>query len=261
MNEFFDYITFNIENRPQAFGPYHLVCLFAVITLCALSIIFRKKLSDKFVNNTLIVVGAAYIILEIYKQIIFVYNEWQFTNYSWYIFPMAFCSTPLYLTMLAGILKKGKFYDYITSYLAIYAMFAGLCVMALPGDVLIRWGGINFQTMFLHGGMIVIAFLLLATNRVSPTWKTFLKSTIVFGVFLSIALIMNFAWPLLKIDALFNMFQLSPYYTCSLPVLNTIQANAPYIVFLLAYVVGFIAVAALIFAIYKLIVKISTKKA
>jgi len=260
MNKFLDFISFAIDNPPKAFATYHIICLLLVIALSALCIIFRKKLSDKFVNNTLIVVGAMYIVLEIYKQIVFWWNNSHFGAYPWYIFPFTFCSSPIYITMLAGVLKKGKLYEYLTSYLAIYALFAGVLVMLIPGDVFCHWAGINFQTMFLHGMMVVIAFLLLATKKVSTKWSSFLKASIVFIVFLTIAMAMNLAWPLLKIDALFNMFQLSPYYTTSYPVLNTIQANYPYIVFLLAFIVGFVAAAAIIFGVYKLVVTLSNKK-
>ena len=260
MKGFLDFITFNTE-MPKAYGTYHLICLFVVIALCALCIIFRKKLSDKFVNKSLVIVGALYIALEVYKQIVFCWNYGQFTSYPWFAFPFAFCSSPIYLTMLAGLLKKGKLYEYLVSYLATYALFAGLCVMFIPGDVFCYWGGINFQTMFLHGMMVVVAFLLFATKKVPTKWSAYLKASIVFVIFLAIAMVLNLAWPLLKIDQTFNMFQLSPYYTTSYPVLNTIQANYPYVVFLLAFVLGFVAAVSIIFALYKLAIKLSSKKA
>jgi len=53
------------------------------------------------------------------------------------------------------------------------------------------------------------------------------------------------------------LLQASPDYR---PVLNTIQANYPYIVFLLAFIVGFVAAAAIIFGVYKLVVTLSNKK-
>lgn len=260
MNKFFDFITFSVDEPPKAFGLYHLICLALVIGLCAACIIFRKKLSNKFVNNTLIITGVGYIILEIYKQIVFCWNFGQFTSYPWFVFPFTFCSSPIYVTMLAGILKKGKVYEYITSYLATYALFAGLIVMLVPGDVFCWWAGINFQTMFLHGMMTVIAFLLLATKTVSPKWNSLLKASVVFAGFLIVAMAMNLAWPLLKIDVAFNMFQLSPYYTTSYPVLSTIQSNFPYIVFFLSFLLGFGLAVTIIFSIYKLAIKLSSKK-
>ena len=260
MNKFFNFITFSVDTPPKAFGLYHIICLVIVILLSASCIIFRKKISNKFVNNSLIVVGATYIILEVYKQIVFCWNYGQFTSYPWFVFPFTFCSSPIYVTMLAGILKKGKIYEYLTSYLATYALFAGLIVMLIPGDVFCWWAGINVQTMFLHGMMTVIAFLLLATKTVSPKWSSLLKASIVFAAFLVVAMAMNLAWPLLKIDVPFNMFQLSPYYTTSYPVLNTIQANYPYIVFFLAFLFGFVLAVTIIFSIYKLILKLSKRK-
>ena len=38
----------------------------------------------------------------------------------------------------------------------------------------------------------------------------------------------------------FNMFYISPFYPCTLPVLNIIYEKTPYIVFLLCYILGFL---------------------
>ena len=221
--------------------------------------IFRKKLSDKFIKNTFIIAGILFIVLEIYKQIVFWWDA-KFTAYPWYIFPWQFCSTPIYLTALCGFIKKGHFRDALLAFMATFGLFAGLSVMLLPDGVLCWWAGINVQTMILHGGMVVLGILIYATKQIDTSWKTFLKGLIVFGFFLAIALALNFAWPLLKIDALFNMFQLSPYYTCDYPVLNTLQTSLPYGGFLLAYIVGFTGIAALVFSINKLINKLANKK-
>ena len=145
----------------------------------------------------------------------------------------------MYLMVIAGILRKGKVYDCIKSYLATFALFAGLCVMVYPGDVFTRQIGINIQTMFWHSSMFTIGFLLLATRSVKFNFKIIIKATYVFLIMLAIALIMNIIWHYCGTDATFNMFYISPYLPCTLPLLSIIYASTPYIVFLIIYVVGF----------------------
>jgi hypothetical protein len=63
-----------------------------------------------------------------------------------------------------------------------------------------------------------------------------------------------------KPDVGFNMFYISPFQPCTLPVLSEVYAKVPsYPVFLVIYVLGFTLVAALIYTIEKVSAKICTK--
>lgn len=250
--------------KPTLYGWFHLMCLGIVLIFSILVIIFRKKFSQKFINNTLLITGIVFLVFEIYKQLVMTYDSNGLTGILWYIFPFQFCSTPIYLTLLAGILRKGKVYDCIVSYLGTYSLFAGLAVMFLPTTVFISLIGINIQTMVVHGGMVVIGFLLLSTQTVKYSWKSLLKATLIFVIMSFIAMLMNVLWYFFGTTDTFNMFFISPWYECTLPILDTIQANAPYIIFLLCYFVGFFACSGIVFGIYilidKLVGKIKSKK-
>ena len=65
---------------------------------------------------------------------------------------------------------------------------------------------------------------------------------------------LNLSVPSINGGEPFNMFFISPYYECPLPVLSIIHEAAPYVVFLLVYVVGF---SALSFVVYNVIYYIS----
>ena len=234
--------------KPVPYGWFHLMCFAIVIALSVLAIVFRKKISTKAVNVTMLIVGVAMIVFEIYKQVIMNFDNGAFEPYHWYIFPFQFCSTPMYLMVLAGILRKGKVYDCIVSYLGTFALFAGLAVMFLPTTVFIPTIGINIQTMFVHGGMVVIGVLLLATQTAKVEWKTILKAMIVFGIMVVVALIMNIIWHYAgpAEEHTFNMFFISPWYNCELPILQMVQYATPYPIFLLAYIIGFSVCATII---------------
>lgn len=238
---------------PTWFGWFHILYLCLMVAECVTIYIFRKKMSKKTINLIILCTGIALIIFEIYKQIVmsFRYNGGNGNStwiYQWYSFPFQFCSTPMYLMVLAGILRKGKAYDCIMSYLSTFALFGGLVVMVYPGDVFTTTIGINIQTMFWHSSMFSIGFLILATRSVEFNLKTILKASIVFCIMLALALMMNIAWHYGGIDKTFNMFYISPYYKCPLALLNIIYDKVPYIIFLAIYIIGFMLAATLMMA-------------
>jgi hypothetical protein len=145
----------------------------------------------------------------------------------------------MYVMLLASILKKGKIYNALISYLSTYSLFAGIAVMCLPTTVFIPTIGINIQTMVIHGGMVIIGILLMATNKIKFIWKTLLESSIIFIILSSIALIMNVIAHFTIPNETFNMFYISPWFDCELPILKSIQDGTPYIIFLLCYLIGF----------------------
>lgn len=235
---------------PTTFGWYHIMWLVIMVTACTLVYVFRKKFSQKAVSNIILITGIIVILFEIYKQVVYASFHYvgggaSYFEYSWYNFPFQFCSTPMYVMLLAGIFRKGRFNDTLKSYLATFAMFGGLCVMIYPGDVFCYSIGINIQTMVCHTSMVVVAFMLWATQSVQFNLKTLLKALIVFVVFVAIAFGLNVLWHYYGNGGSFNMFFISPYTPCTLPLLSMIYPKVPYFLFLIIYVVGF-ALAALI---------------
>lgn len=227
---------------PTAYGWYHLMCLGIIIALSiGLSFAFRHA-SDKKIRIFLLITSIIMILLEIYKQFIFSYdieNNKIVWDYEWYAFPFQFCSTPMYIALIASLIKKGKVQDCLYSFLATFGLFAGALVMFYPGNVFMSYIGINIQTMFHHGMMAVIGIVLLTSKSVKIEHKTILKAGIVFLSLIITALLMNCIYVWLGGAEDFNMFYISPYKECELVVFSTIQANTPYIVFLLSYVIGF----------------------
>ncbi|MGN1200803.1 MAG: hypothetical protein ACI4R8_00870 [Candidatus Caccovivens sp.] len=260
--EFLHWLQGKMET-PTWFGWYHILWLGIMVVACTLIYIFRNRISRKDVNITLLVAGIVLIVLEIYKQIIYSFNynggggnsTW---DYQWYAFPFQFCSTPMYLMLLAGILRKGKVYDALLGYLATFAFFGGLCVMIYTGDVFSSYIGINIHTMIWHCSMVVIGFMILATRSVPLNLKTVLKASIVFACMIAIALILNIIWHYCGNEETFNMFFISPYYPCTLALMNIIYQTTPYPVFLLIYIIGFVLVAFIIMGFAMLFAKLES---
>ncbi len=226
---------------PSSFGWYHFLCLALVIGLCVIVAVYCRDLSDKRYDRILLYTTIAMVALEIYKQLNFSYNwEENVWDYSWYIFPFQFCSTPMYVMPLAIIFRKKQLVrDALRAYLATYGLFAGLAVMVYPDNVFIETIGVNIQTMVHHGGMVVIGVLTWVSGKAKLSHKTVLYALPVFAALSTLALGANFLWHFVGNDESFNMFYISPYYNSSLPILSTLQPLLPYPVFLIVYLVGF----------------------
>ena len=239
---------------PVPYGSFHLLWLGITIVTAVLLALQSRKMDRETINKTVLVTAIVTILLETYKQINFTFGDGSAApSYQWYAFPWQFCSTPMYIGLLAGLLRKGRVHDALCAYLATFGLFAGLAVMLYPTAVFMETVGINIQTMFWHGSMVVIGVLLLASGHVKLEWKTLFKALPVFIVTVSIAVLMNEAAYRTGIleEHTFNMFYISPYCAPSLPVYSLVQQVLPFPWSLAVYVLGFTAAAGIVLGVAK----------
>lgn len=249
---------------PGLYGWFHLMWL-GIVAATTIALCLWQKHSPVSHHRTVVGITAILVIvLEVYKQINFgfSYENGVTFDYAWYAFPFQFCSTPMYVGLLAFLIKPGKVHHALCAYLATFAVFAGACVMVYPGDVFMKTVGINIQTMVCHGSMIVIGVYLLATGYVPLQHKTILKAACVFAVCVGLAVIMNeiaFAAGLLETDT-FNMFYVSRHCDPHLPVYSLVQPLLPFPLDLLVYIIGFSLAAYIILLIAMGIRALTQKK-
>ena len=231
---------------PQAWGWFHLLFWGLSIGTAVLLCVFHKKDKPDRVRKVVLTVAILVIILEVYKQINFSFGSGTTFNYQWYAFPFQFCSTPMYVGLLAGLIKKGKVHDALCAYLATYAMFAGLITLSIPNDIYIDTIGINIQTSVCHGSMISVAIYLFYSGHVKLQHKTILKAMSVFACTMGIAMILNEVAYRAGIRETFNMFFISPHCEPSLLVYKDVQAVVPFPFCTMIYFLGFTFAAYLV---------------
>ena len=235
---------------PPAFGWFHILWLALTFLVLIPLLRFPKQQDGAHIRRVMLFTALTVIAFEIYKQInfSFSYEDGVVFDYPWYAFPFQFCSTPMYIGLLAGLTKKGKIHESLCAYLATYSLFAGLAVMIYPNDVFIETIGINIQTMICHGSMITIAIYLFATGYVKLQHKTILKAIPVFAVTVGMAAVMNeiaYQAGLLETDT-FNMFYISPHCDPHLIIYADVQRVVPFPWSLVIYILGFTAAAYLV---------------
>ncbi len=232
-------------NRPVMYGSFaeswfqYLSLFLFLLTMVILTIRYRHA-DERKLQLFLRTMAIIMIVFELYKQINFTYvNNW---HYQWYAFPFQFCSTPMYIALIASFLKKGEVRNAMYMFLATFGFFAGAAVMFYPSTVYTSTVGINIQTMVHHGGMAVMGMVLLA-NHVPLDIKSFLKGTYVFVMLTLFAIILNGMHNLWIQDGSFNMFFINPLYHSEIPVLNLFQPLVPTIIYILIFIFGFSLVA------------------
>ena len=249
---------------PTLYGWFHWASLAVILILSVYLGAFRKGDSPVQIRRTVLLTAVVVAVLEVYKQInySFSYTDGIAYDYQWYAFPFQFCSTPMYVGLLAGLTKKGRIHDAACAYLATYAIFAGACVMFYPTTVFVGTVGINIQTVVCHGSMIWIGVYLLATGYVKVQHKTILKAIPVFAICVAIAAIGNevaYRVGLLETES-FNMFFISPYCEPHLPVYSLVQGVVKFPWCLMIYIIGFSLAAYLMLLAAVGIKKLTTRK-
>lgn len=252
---------------PTSYGWFHLLFFALAIVMCVLLCMKYRDAEDKTVRKIIFIGWVIMAALEIYKQLNYSldYSDTAITwDYQWYAFPYQFCSTPLYAFPLVVFLPSGKVRDAVISFLGFFSLFAGVCVFFYPNDVFISTIGINIQTMVHHGMQIVFGIFIIAHERKRLNIKFFLQGAIVFACFVLSAVVIDIigyhALSSAGIDETFNMFFISPYFDCTLAVVNIFYGMVPYPVFLLIYIAGFSAAACVIFYLAKGILLIVEKE-
>lgn len=228
--------------KPEMYGWFHI--MFLIILLLSILIIKFKfnKLNNKKIKKILLIYSIVCLLLEVYKQINFSFNYnlidtwWEF---QWYAFPFQFCSTPMYVALIASLTKNKRIENACYVFLSTYGLIAGIAVMLYPSTVFINTIGINIQTMIHHSSMVFIGALLLINNKIKYTFKSLISGMIVFTICVLIALYIDISTYYLSIDNGLKMFFISPFHESSLPIFNIIYSKVNYILFLIIYILIF----------------------
>ena len=256
---------------PESYGAFHIVSL---IIIAAITFAICKRFGNGSERTERRIALYFWIILlafEIYKQLNYAisFDEGKFVwDYRWYIFPFQFCSSPLYILPLIAFLPSCRVREAIIAFLATFSLFAGLAVCIYPNDVYVETLGIDIQTTVHHGSQVILGIFFAIRRMPLSTFKEkknyLLGSVSVFSAFAAAAMLLNIvgyhALNFFGIDETFNMFYISPYFACSLPLLSIVYDLVPYPVFLVIYLLGFAFVAFIMMSLVNCIVTAVSKK-
>lgn len=253
----FEILTVRVAASPKVFGALHIAMLLFIAAATAILCVKFKNADKPTVRKILLTIWLIMVVGEIYHQVCFAFStsaDGLVLDYPWYKFPFQFCSSPLYALPLAIFLKDGPGRQRFIAFLSSFSLFAGLAVILYPADLFVKMIGICIQTMIHHGLQVILGIFLAVRYRNSSTMRRFSSSIPIFAAFLGIALVMNLAaYQIITengLDQSFNMFFISPYFKCTLPILSEVYSSLPYPAFLAVYFFGFILVAAVVYNLF-----------
>ena len=245
---------------PKLYGSFHMLFLLLTLVMAVMLVAVVKKGGDRAYRKAMLILWVIIACFEVVRELIFsmhVSGGVATWDYAWFIFPFQLCATPLYIFPLAALLPEGRVRRACMMYLSTYALFGGLVVMLYPGDVVTYFLTINIQGLLHHGIQLVGGIITVVHNRENHTLKNLYKGAIVFSVLVGVALVLNVTVHSYLVangmGDVFNMFFISPYFPCTLPILSSIYPLVPYPVFLIVYILGFTAIAALMIGLSRLI--------
>lgn len=247
---------------PKLFGWFHIV---SVILVALLAIVIFKlfgNADDKTLRRFLFAVWIVLILGEIYREVCFSLDivggviKW---DYAWFIFPFQMCSAPLYSLPFVIFLPDSKVRDGFIAFLSFFAIFGGLVVMFYPGDLFIGVIGSNVQSILHHGMQLIIGMLLTWNKKSEINIKHYLKGSVTFLAFVCVAMILNVSvyhiFQANGISDTFNMFYISPYFNCTLPVLSLVTQAVGNWIGAPLYVLVYLLIGFIIYTASRLIVK------
>lgn len=238
------------------YGWYHILWIvIAIAASVAIAIFGAKRRDAATCDKVLLTFGLTLLMLEIYKQILCIRVN---VPYNWNDFPFQFCSTPMYVMVLAALLKEGKVKDALCKFLAFYGCLAGVSVLVYPTVVPeAEYLTLLIHTMVWHVSMILVGVYLIANKGYGKQLrKEFLPGMAVLAVLIGLATVLNFLLPqVLGSDPWINFFYISYYHGSTLPILSSIyrfgDSIGKWLLLLVAYFAAFSLGAALIFFIAK----------
>ena len=247
LDRFIEWTAWEIT-APRAYGPFHLTFTFVGIALCVFLAWKLRKLGERGNRAVLLTAGIFLVITEIYKQLFYFYHM-ENNEYAFWIFPFQLCSVPMYLCIIAALIRPGKLQSGMYGFMTTFNLLGGLMAFIEPSGIIHDHLTLMLHAFFWHMSLIFVGFYLIASGRCAKTKKDFKYAVITFLSLAALAFLINLIlW--IPSEGSINMFFVGPknssllvfewisekfgWYISTLLYLPTVCLGA-YIIFLPVY--------------------------
>lgn len=258
MDAFLDKLRYTTEVSTN-YSLYHLLWLLLLILLIYYLLKFYRHMDDLHFRIMLLIVGFFYMLGETTKLCILWHHDGAWNVY-YSILPWQFCSTPIFFTWIAALIRNKRIYQGFLTYLAFYCLVAGGITILNPESIFSEVAFNNLHTLLLHGGMVVIAIYIIGSNRLDLNIKSFLVALAIFAVSAGIALGLNLYFYYARPDQPTDFFFINPFIIWGPPFLINIRNFFPYPIYLLGYLFGFSGLSFGLFCLERLRQRLTNKK-
>jgi len=193
---------------PRAYGPFHLTFTFVGIALCVFLAWKLRKLGERGNRAVLLTVGIFLIITEVYKQLFYFYHM-EDNEYAYWIFPFQLCSVPMYLCIIAALIKGGRIQSGMYGFMTTFNLLGGLMAFIEPSGIIHGHLTLMLHAFIWHMSLIFVGFYLIASGRCAKTKKDFKYAAITFLALAVVAFLINLIlW--VPSEGTINMFFVGP---------------------------------------------------
>jgi len=175
---------------PKAYGPFHLTFSLIGLILCVLGAWKLRKLTDRGNRILLVGCGVFLAVCEIYKQLFYYYYIGD-RSYQWWIFPFQLCSVPMYLCMIAPLLKPGKTQRGMYGFMTSFNLLGGLMALIEPSGIVHPYWTLTLHAFIWHISLVFIGLYLLASGRGGTSIQDYKAAVKTFIVLCSVAFAIN----------------------------------------------------------------------
>ena len=165
--------------KPTGFGSFHLLWLFIVVPAAVFIAWKLRGLGEKGNRRLLIGIGLFLAVCEVYKQIFYFFYI-ENGSYPWGIFPFQLCSVPMYLCIIAPLLKKGKLQRGMYHFMVLFNLLGGLAAMIEISGLSHEYWTLTLHAFIWHTILLFIGLYLGFSRHTSVTKTDFKLACLTF---------------------------------------------------------------------------------
>ena len=155
---------------PAAYGPFHLTFTFVGFALCAFLAWKLRHISEKGNRIVLLTCGIFLMVTEVYKQLFYYYHIGN-NSYQWWIFPFQLCSVPMYLCVIAALIKPGKVQKGMYNFMTSFNLLGGLMAFIEPSGIVHPYWTLTLHAFIWHMTLVFIGMYLIASNGAAEIYR------------------------------------------------------------------------------------------
>jgi len=180
---------------PPAYGTFHLTFFFVGLALSIFLAWQLRKLNDRQNRILLIGIGLFLILFEVYKitfRYFVVYK--RDINSIWWLFPFQLCSVPMYLCVIAPLLKNktvsGAMYDFMLA----FNLFGGFVAFTEPSGLVHHYWTLTIHAFVWHMSLVFIGLYLGFSGRAGMKLENYKRTVVLYLILCTIAFGINCAF-------------------------------------------------------------------
>lgn len=218
--------------KPRAYGPFHIVFTLVGLSVSLFAAYKLRHTGERGNRIVLLCSGLFLILTEVYKQLFYFYCI-EDHAYRWGIFPFQLCSVPMYLCVIAALIKPCKLRDGMYGFMTTFNLLGGIMAFIEPSGIVHEYWTLTVHAFVWHMMLIFIGAYLIASGRFAKTWRDYRAAVFTFLALAALAFCINCIFRGVS-DGGINMFFVGPGNS-SLIVFKQISEAAGWYVSTLLY--------------------------